>query len=87
MYGSPEEPAPSAVRNELEEEGQMSAEYAGTVPKLGNRVGMAEQPGVFEVVDVNTLMQTANLKATDGQGHVTRNVPWTSLKFQGVAAQ
>ena len=64
----------------------MSAEYAGTVPKIGNRVGIAEQAGLFEVVDVNTLMQTASLKATDGQGHVTRNVPWTSLKFQGAAS-
>jgi hypothetical protein len=25
-------------------------------------------------------MQTANLKSTDGTGHITRNVPWTSLK-------
>ena len=65
----------------------MTAEYGGTVPKRGDHVGMAEQSGVFEVVDVNTLMQTANLKAMDGQGHVTRNVPWTSLKFQGVAAR
>lgn len=65
----------------------MAAEYSGTVPKIGNRVGIDGQSGLFEVVDVNTLMQTANLKATDGQGHVTRNVPWTSLKFQGVASR
>ena len=64
----------------------MTAEYKGNVPKIGDRVGMLEQSGVFEVVDVNMLMQTANLKATDGQGHVTRNVPWTSLKFHGVAS-
>jgi hypothetical protein len=63
----------------------MSEEYSGTIPKRGNRVGMAEQSGLFEVVDVNQLMQTADLKSTDGQGHVTRNVPWTSLKFQGAA--
>ena len=63
----------------------MSLNYNGTVPKRGDRVGMAEQPGLFEVVDVNTLMQTANLKSTDAQGHVTRNVPWASLKFQGAA--
>ena len=62
-----------------------SAEYRGAVPKRGDRVGMLEQSGLFEVVDINTLMQTANLKSTDGQGHVTRNVPWTSLKFQGAA--
>ena len=59
----------------------MSSEYSGTIRKIGDRVGMVEQSGLFEVVDVNMLMQTANLKATDGQGHVTRNVPWTSLKF------
>ena len=59
----------------------MTSEYRGTVPKIGNHVEMVGQSGLFEVVDINTLMQTANLKATDGQGHVTRNVPWTSLKF------
>jgi hypothetical protein len=59
----------------------MTSEYSGTVPKIGNQVGILEQSSQFEVVDVNMLMQTANLKATDGQGHVTRNVPWTSLKF------
>jgi hypothetical protein len=59
----------------------MTAEYSGTVPKIGDRVGMAGQSSQFEVVDVNTLMQTVNLKATDEQGHVTRNVLWTSLKF------
>jgi hypothetical protein len=42
---------------------------------------MAEQAGVFEVVDINSLMQTANLKSTDGQGRITRNVDWTSLTF------
>jgi hypothetical protein len=65
----------------------MAAKYSGTVPKIGNRVGIDGQSGLFEVVDVNTLMQTANLKATDGQGHVTRVVPWTSLKFQGAASR
>jgi hypothetical protein len=59
----------------------MIAEYSGTVPKRGDRVGIAQQEGVFEVVDINSLMQTANVKSTDGQGHVTRNVSWTSLKF------
>ena len=59
----------------------MIAEYTGTIPKKGDRVGVAQQEGVFEVADINSLMQTANLKSTDGQGHITRNVPWTSLKF------
>jgi hypothetical protein len=57
----------------------MIAAYSGTIPKRGARVGIAQQEGVF--VDINSLMQTANVKSTDGQGHVTRNVSWTSLKF------
>ena len=65
----------------------MSEEYAGTVPKKGDRVGMVERSGVFEVVDVNELMQTADLKSTDEQGHVARHVPWTSLKYQGAAGR
>jgi len=59
----------------------MSSEYTGTVPKIGNHVEVVGESGLVKVVDVNLLMQTVNLKATDGQGHVTRNVPWTSLKF------
>jgi hypothetical protein len=49
-------------------------------PKRGDHVAIAQQDGVFEVADINSLMQTANLKLTDGQGHITRNVPWTDLK-------
>jgi hypothetical protein len=59
----------------------MISEYTGTIPKRGDHVGMAGQEGVFEVVDINSLMQTANLKLMDGQGHITRGVPWTSLRF------
>jgi hypothetical protein len=72
---------------EKTEEDHMSAEYTGHVPKLGEHVEIADKAGKFEVVDVNTLMQTANLKAMDGEGHVTRNVSWTSLKFHGVVAR
>jgi hypothetical protein len=52
-------------------------------PKRGDHVAMLQQEGVFEVADINSLMQTANLKTTDGQGHITRNVPWTALKPLG----
>jgi hypothetical protein len=68
-------------------EEHMSADYSGTVPKRGDRVGLVEQSGLFEVVDVNTLMQTANVKSTDDQEHVTRNIPWASLKFEGAAVR
>ena len=55
---------------------QKAVEY---IPKRGDRVGSSLEQGVFEVVEINTLMQTANLKSTDGQGHITYNVPWGSL--------
>lgn len=61
----------------------MIAENPVTAPKKGARVSVAQQEGVFEVADINSLMQTANLKSTDGQGHITRNIPWTSLKPAG----
>jgi hypothetical protein len=58
----------------------MNTGTSAAAPKRGDRVSMVNQEGVFEVADINSLMQTANLKLTDGQGHITRNVPWTSLK-------
>lgn len=59
----------------------MIAEYKGTVPKKGDHVSVEDRAEVFEVADINSLMQTANLHPTDGTVHLTRNVPWTSLKF------
>jgi hypothetical protein len=58
----------------------MAAESRVTVPKQGDRVGATQHEGVFEVVGVNTLMQTANIRLADGSGHVIPNVPWTALK-------
>jgi hypothetical protein len=58
----------------------MITENKVAIPKRGERVKVSDRDGVFEIADINSLMQTANLKSTDGQGHITRNVPWTSLK-------
>lgn len=52
-------------------------------PKRGDRVGSLNHEGIFEVVAVNSLMQTANLRAVDGSGPVIPNVPWTALKAVG----
>jgi len=48
-------------------------------PKMGQHVRSAQHEGVFEVVGVNSLMQTANIRLIDGTGHVIPNVPWTEL--------
>jgi len=61
----------------------MIAQYTGSVPRRGDRFRMYEQPSLFEVVDVHMLMQTVNLKSTNVQGCVTRNVAWSSLEFVG----
>ena len=65
----------------------MIADYTGRVPRRGDRVRTYKQPTLFEVVDVNMLMQTANLKSTDVRGRVTRNVAWSSLEFQNVSSR
>lgn len=59
----------------------MSTGTSMMTPKRGDRVSIVQQEGVYEIADINSLMQTANLKSTDGLGHITRNVPWTSLKL------
>ena len=61
----------------------MNSQPNAMAPKRGDRVALIQQEGVFEVADINSLMQTANLKTTDGQGHITRNVPWTAIKPLG----
>jgi hypothetical protein len=48
-------------------------------PKNGEHVASSQHEGVFEVVFVNSLMQTANIRLVDGSGHVVPNVPWTAL--------
>jgi hypothetical protein len=58
----------------------MTPETNVAIPKRGDHVAIAGQEGVFEVDFVNSLMQNVNVKSTDGTGHITRNVPWTSLK-------
>ena len=56
------------------------AEPKVTAPKQGELVTCTQQEGIFKVVGVNTLMQTANIRLEDGSGHVIPNVPWAALK-------
>jgi hypothetical protein len=58
----------------------MSAETKVTAPKKGEHTTSTQHQGIFEVVFVNALMQTANIRLVDGSGHVIPNVPWTELK-------
>jgi hypothetical protein len=53
------------------------------VPKQGDRVSSAQHQGVFEVVGVNALMQSANIRLADGSGPVIPNLPWNTLKILG----
>jgi hypothetical protein len=48
-------------------------------PKNGEHVRSTQHEGVFEIVFVNALMQTANIRLIDASGPVVPNVPWTSL--------
>jgi hypothetical protein len=52
-------------------------------PKQGEHVTSTQQEGLYEVVFVNKLVQTANIRLVDGTGHVVPNIPWTALKPAG----
>jgi len=57
----------------------MSTDSKVTMPKIGEHVRRAQQEGIFEVVFVNELMQTANIRLLDGSGPVVPNVDWSAL--------
>ena len=59
----------------------MATEPKVTIPQKGDRVGTAQHEGVFEVVGVNSLMQTVNIRLADGTGPVVPNIPWAMLTF------
>jgi hypothetical protein len=40
----------------------MASESKVSVPKQGQHVAITQQEGAFEVVSVNVLMQTANIR-------------------------
>jgi hypothetical protein len=61
----------------------MSAQPAPVAPKNGDHVTSSQHEGTFEVVGVNALMQTANIRRIDGTGHVVPNVAWIALKKIG----
>lgn len=52
-------------------------------PKHGEHVSCAQYQGTFEVVGVNALMQTANIRSLAGDAPVIPNVAWTALKSLG----
>jgi hypothetical protein len=51
-----------------------------STPKTGDHVACSQHEGHFEIVFVNALMQTANIRLIDGTGHVIPNIAWTDLK-------
>jgi hypothetical protein len=61
----------------------MNTEPKITAPKNGQKVRASQQEGIFEIVFVNSLMQTANIRLIDGTAHVVPNIPWTSLTAVG----
>jgi hypothetical protein len=46
-------------------------------------VTSAQHEGIFEIVFVNTLMQTANTRLLDGSGHVVPNVAVNFIESSG----
>jgi hypothetical protein len=63
--------------------GENVTRVQGHHPKKGQHVRDAQHEGVFKVVFVKALTQTANIGSLDGTGHVLPNAPWTALKAAG----
>lgn len=61
----------------------MATPSKAPVPKQGDRVSSSQHEGVFEVVGVNALMQTANVRLADGSGPVIPNLAWNTLIVLG----
>jgi hypothetical protein len=63
----------------------MSSEPNVIAPKRGDHVAMAQQEGVFEVADINSLMQTANLNhsecAVDGAKAACQEITGSRKKW------
>ena len=59
------------------------AEPKLAAPKYGEHVVSNQHQGTFEIVGVNALMQTCNIRALDGNSAVIPNVAWTALKPAG----
>jgi hypothetical protein len=56
------------------------AEPKVVAPKRGEHVTCTQHEGTFEVVFVNALMQTANIRSLAGDAPVIPNMAWTDLK-------
>ena len=56
------------------------SELRVAAPKRGDHVTCMQHQGTFEVVAVNALMQTANIRSLDGNAPVIPNMAWTDLK-------
>jgi hypothetical protein len=52
-------------------------------PKNGQHVTSSQHEGIFQIVFVNSLMQTANIRLVDGSGRVLPNAPWITLSPLG----
>lgn len=61
----------------------MAVELKVKTPKQGDHVNATQHQGIFEVVSVNTLIQTANIRLADRSGQVIPNVPWADLEVLG----
>ena len=49
-------------------------------PKRKDRVESTDHQGIFEVMGVNSLRRTVNLRAVDASRPVIANVPWETVK-------
>jgi len=59
----------------------MAGKYVGRIPREGDRVTTRETQGMYSVVKLHPILQTAEIRLTNGTGPVLSGVPWAHLTF------
>lgn len=59
----------------------MAVKYVGRIPREGDRVTTRETQGMYSIIKLHPILQTAEIRLTNGTGPVLTAIPWTRLTF------
>jgi hypothetical protein len=59
----------------------MAGKYVGRIPREGERVMTPKTQGMYSIVKLHPILQTADVRLTNGSGPVISDIPWNLLTF------
>lgn len=59
----------------------MADKYVGRIPREGDRVQTRETQGMYSIIKLHPILQTAEIRLTNGTGPVLSGIPWSRLTF------